>query len=258
MAYKVMFLGTCACDFSQKLTTEFKDCFDKNVRRASSIIIGKNLLVDCGPHVLESLKIAGYKAEDIDNIFITHLHSDHFNYDNISAIAQQHDTPINLWVRRDAEVKEIENVKVIKKDEQAEYQITQDISVTALDANHDEQSFPQWFLFEMSNKKLLYALDGAWFLTKTYDFLKNSRVSCMIVDATCGNYIGDYRIAEHNSIPMIKMMIPSMKTVGIISDFTKIYMSHIAPSLHSPHTEIEKQVKDLDIKVAFDGLSISI
>lgn len=258
MSKKIMFLGTCACDFSEKLLGEFKNSFDKNARRASSIIIGKNLLVDCGPHVLESLKIAGYRLEDIDNIFITHLHSDHFDYDNIAAIAKKHDKAVKLWVRRDAEVEKIDNVQIIKMDEQAKYEIAQDISVTGLDANHDQQSFPQWFLFEVSDKKLLYALDGAWFLTKTYDFLKNSRLDFLIMDATCGNYTGDYRIAEHNSIPMIKMMIPSMKTVEMISDNTKIYMSHLAPSLHSPHEKIEQQVNDLEIKVAFDGLSVSI
>lgn len=81
------FLGTSAADYSDKLKNEYRNCFDKNFRRSSSINIGKSILVDCGPHTIDSLNILGYKLEDIENILITHTHSDHFNYQNIEAIA---------------------------------------------------------------------------------------------------------------------------------------------------------------------------
>lgn len=37
----------------------------------------KNLLIDCGTDIRHSLNAAGYKARDIDAVFISHLHSDH-------------------------------------------------------------------------------------------------------------------------------------------------------------------------------------
>lgn len=169
-----------------------------------------------------------------------------------------HKKPANIWVRCDAVINQMKNVKIIRMEEQTKYQVSSEVSVVSLDANHDEKSFPQWLLFEIVGKKLLYAVDGSWFLTKTYNYLKNSLLDYLFLDATCGDYIGDYRMAEHNSIPMIKLMIPSLIKFGIISSKTQVYITHIATSLHKQHDEIVHQVKDMNIDVAYDGLSIEI
>ena len=84
---KFFFLGTSACDFSQKLLTECKDRFDKDARRASCALIGGRYLIDCGLHVLDSLRIAQKDPAQITDVFITHFHSDHFQAENVKAIA---------------------------------------------------------------------------------------------------------------------------------------------------------------------------
>ena len=86
-------------------------------------------------------------------------------------------------------------------------------------------------------KQFLYALNGAWFLTESYKYLKDRNLDMMVIDATCGDYVGDYRMGEHNSIPMLRLMLPSLKTWGVINDGTKVYMTHLAPRLHLPHEE---------------------
>ena len=79
--FTVVFLGTCACDFSPRLQTDGKDRFDKDVRRSSSILIDGHILVDCGPHTSNSSKII--KKPLRGDIFLLHLHSDHFDAENI-------------------------------------------------------------------------------------------------------------------------------------------------------------------------------
>ena len=59
------------------------------------------------------------------------------------------------------------------------------------------------------------------------------------------------------TIPMIRVMIPSLKTVGIIDSHTQIYLSHIAPSLHIPHKQLVKSVQQDGFIVAYDGLKIN-
>ena len=80
----------------------------------------------------------------------------------------------------------------------------------------------------------------------------------MVLDATVGDYEGDFRMAEHNSIPMIRLMLPSLKTGEIITENTKVYLSHLAPRLHKPHAETAEIVKKDGLFVAYDGLSIEI
>ena len=90
------------------------------------------------------------------------------------------------------------------------------------------------------------------------NFLKKKKLDMLVLDCTCGNYEGEWRIGEHNTIPMIRLMLPSFKKVDIITDETEVYCTHIAPSLHKPHEEICATVGELGAKVAYDGLEVEI
>ena len=253
---KLIFLGTAAANFLPELKTIYKDCFDKTARRASCMLIGENYLVDCGMYVMESIRIAGVDMAKITDIFVTHLHADHFIADHVAQIAAGKEKPLRLWVRRDAVVPEIDNVEVVYLPRHTEVEIAEDMSVVSMDANHDPKSFPQHFIFTIHGKKLLYALDGGWFLTETYNYMRKVKMDMAVLDATCGERIGEWRIGEHNSLPMIRVMVPSLKTWGVLDEETRIYLSHIAPKLHAPHEEIVENVAKDGLLVAYDGLTV--
>ncbi len=255
--FDITFLGTSACDFSPKLKDEFKDKFDKNARRASAVLLDGHILIDAGMHILDSLRIAKINKEAITDIFITHLHKDHFDLQNIKQIALAKKDKLRLFVRFDADLPEIENTEIIKMENFKEYNIG-GYSVTGLPCNHEADAYPRWLLFEKNGKKMLYATDGAWIQNDTYYYLRNSNLNLLIMDCTCGETEGEYRIAEHNTIPMIRLMLPSFKTFGIINDQTKLAVTHLAPSLHKPHDEIQKLLQNDNITVAFDGMKIKL
>lgn len=254
----VTFLGTCACDFSPKLENEFKDKFDYDARRASSILIEERYLIDAGNHILDSLRISNTQLDKITNIFITHLHDDHFDLDNIIQIAKQTKSKLRLWVRENARIEKNEAFEIVKMTPYKRYEVEKGVYITGLDANHDTNSCPQHLLVEINDKKVFYGCDGAWLLANTYNLLRGSNLNVAILDATIGDYEGDYRIAEHNSIPMIRIMLPTLKNEKIITEKTKLYLSHIAPSLHKSHYEIEQIANELGANVAYDGLKIEI
>jgi phosphoribosyl 1,2-cyclic phosphate phosphodiesterase len=256
--YKLCFLGTCACDFSPRLKDELRDRFDNDARRSSALMIGESLLIDCGIHTLESLSIAGKDTRKISDILITHLHGDHYNEDNIRAIASGERAPLRLWVRAGAEIGQIENVEVIEMEQFCRYEIAEGISVCGMPANHDPKAHPQHFLLNLEGKKLFYGCDGGWMLNESYNFLRGAKIDLAVLDATVGDYEGDFRAAEHNSIPMIRLLLPSLRTIGAICDESEIYLSHIAPSLHVSHAETVKIAESFGAKVAYDGLEITI
>lgn len=252
------FLGTSAADFSLLRVTDCKDRFDKNARRASCLQIGENYLIDCGVHVLDSLRIAKTDVTKITDIFVTHFHKDHFVAEHAEAIAADKKTPLRLWCRRDTCIRDLNNIEVIRMEEGVYYHIANGMNVKAVYANHDESSFPQHYVFDFNGKKMMYATDGAWILTRAFQYLKNAKLDVLIIDATCGDYPGDCRMAEHNSIPMIRSMIPFMKNAGMIHDKTEIYLTHLAPSLHKPHDETQKLVESDGLTVAYDGMKLYI
>ena len=253
---KLTFLGTAAANFSPRLKTDCKDCFDQDARRASCMLIGESYLIDCGMYVMESIRIAGVDMSKITDIFVTHLHADHFIADHAAQIAVGKEKPLRLWVRRDAELPPMENVEVVYLPRHTEVEIAEGMSVVSIDANHDPRSFPQHFIFTIHGKKLLYALDGGWFLCESYNYMRKVKMDMAVLDATCGEYLGEWRVGEHNSLPMIRIMVPALKTWGTFDEETKIYLSHIAPKLHAPHKEIVENVAKDGLLVAYDGLTV--
>lgn len=253
---KLFFLGTAAADFSPRLKTDCADRFDKDARRASCILIGERYMVDCGLYAMESLRIAGTDISKITDIFVTHFHADHFVADHAAQIAAGKEVPLRLWVRRDAELPEIPNVEVVRMPKHTVMEVAEGMTVESIDANHHPSTFPQHYIFTINGKQLLYATDGAWFLTESYKYLKDRNLDMMVIDATCGDYVGDYRMGEHNSIPMLRLMLPSLKTWGVINDGTKVYLTHLAPRLHLPHEETVDLVAKDGMEVAYDGLEL--
>lgn len=254
----ITFLGTCACDFSPLLDTVYKNIFDKDARRSSSMLIDGSMLVDCGIHTLESLSILGIEYASIGDIFITHLHDDHFNADHIAEIAKMRSVPLNLWISDSADIEPIPNVKIIKMAPCVSYFVKEGVELIGLPAIHDESSCPQHLLIKCHGKKIFYGCDGAWIQNRTYYFLHRSELDMAVLDCTVGDYEGDYRIAEHNSIPMLRAMLPSLRSFGIITDRTMVYFSHLAPSLHRPHMETVEIARPMGAQVAYDGLALQL
>lgn len=258
MSIRLQFLGTCACDYSPKLENEFKNKFDYDARRSSALLVDDTVLIDCGEHILESLDILGIPYNQITDILITHTHDDHFNEKHIEKIAKNRHSPLRLWIREDANISCIPNVEVVKMKLFERYELENGFYVTSMIANHDPKAFPQHFLLEKNDKRIFYGCDGAWFLTDTYNYLQGKNLDAMILDATVGDYEGDYRISEHNSISMIRLMLPSLKTNRTTNEKTRIILSHIAPSLHKSHRETVEIANVFGALVAYDGLIMEV
>ena len=254
--FELLFLGTCACDFSPRLKTDLKDKFDRDARRSSSVLINGSVLIDCGYHTVESLGIAGIPFSDITDIFITHLHEDHYQPGNIQQIADAKSEPLKVWVREGAELPEYKNVDVRFMTQFEKYE-SAGLTVTGIPANHSPKHSPQHFIIGRGERSIFYGCDGAWFLHDSFKFLKNKHLSLAVFDCTVGDYNGDFRMGEHNSIPMIRLMLPSLRTIGAIDENTKIMISHLTPSLHKPHAETEKIIADFGT-VAYDGMTLKI
>jgi hypothetical protein len=113
MKNELLFLGTSACEFSPRLESDLKCKFDKDARRSSAAIYGGRYLLDCGIHTPESLGIAGCELGKITDIFITHLHRDHYIEENIAQVAKGAGG-VRLWVREDAKEISIPGVTVMR------------------------------------------------------------------------------------------------------------------------------------------------
>ncbi|MBO5019496.1 MAG: MBL fold metallo-hydrolase [Clostridia bacterium] len=252
MGFEILFLGTGAAD---GMNVQFLDNFEnKSLRRCSCAIVDNTVLLDCGLHALSSLSISGINPKNITDIILTHLHDDHFAVKSVNSIAKLN-PDLRLWCREDAVFTAAPNCEIVRMTPFFEYKVGE-LSVTAVPANHTQ--YPQHLSIEKEGKKLFYGLDGAWFLGETVEFMKEKQYDVFVFDATVGDYTGDYRMGEHNSIPMIRLLAKSMQTLNIVNEKSNLVLSHMAMCLHKTHEETCRCVEDDGLLVAFDGMKISV
>jgi len=256
---KIRFIGTAACDYPKNLSELLKGVLDKDIRRGSSVLIDEHILVDCGEHALDSLAIQNIPLKNIDALFLTHLHGDHFRPDSVKTLLSVSPN-LKIYARSDAEAAlraaltpaEVPFVPL----ELMKSIAIEDTVITAYPANHTE--YPAHYLFERDGKTFFYATDGAWIMYDTLKALQGRRLDFLVLDGTVGDYEGDFRVGEHNSIPMIRTMVKSFLTVNLCDEHSIVMLSHIAPSLHKPHAETEELLKKDNLSIAYDGLIVEI
>lgn len=258
----VTFLGTGAFDYRPELETTCRRRFDPDVRRSSCVLVDGSLLIDCGDWALNSLEVAGTDTARITDLLITHTHSDHCRFDHIGALAEGREKPLGVWCHASAAeyFPALPNCAVHTFDEQIP-QTVAGARVTAFLANHRtalKNERPVHYLIEKDGKKFFYGCDGGWFRTGTFQALRDRKIDLFVFDGTVGDYNGDYRVGEHNSIPMVRLLLSSMKSTGVFAEGCKIYISHLAPSLHKPHGETAEKLAPEGILVARDGLTEKI
>ena len=253
---KYTFLGTGAADFSPLLERELADRLDKNARRSASMLLDEELLIDCGPHTCHAAELLGVDRANIRNLLITHIHADHFSPASVRNLAEGQEA-LHVWHCEGAPMPELPGVVYHPLRPFETYDVGR-YRVTALPANHT--GFPvHYSIVEPAGrgereKKLFYGCDGAWFLNETFYKLWNQHYDVFILDGTVGDKLGDFRLAEHNSIPMIRLMLPSLQRQGVFSPQVKIYLSHIARTLHASHDELAALLKKDGLLAAYDGL----
>lgn len=258
---KALFLGTGAADWHINSTIKRSD---GEFRRNTSILINDSVLVDCGPDVLDAMNEFSVNPGLISDIFITHSHKDHFDVESLKNVRlmQAKDAIVNIWADKHV-LSQIEGVEGFVFNE-AIVGVTIKIAgldVTPLSANHPvnhSKECPLHYIFVSKESQLLYAIDGAWLPSDTWYRLRDFRFDSIIWDATVGFVSGDWRIYEHNSIEMVRLMLKSFSEQDMLSADCKIILSHFSKELCPKHDDMQKMLAHDNIIVSFDGMRFMI
>ena len=261
---EILFLGSGAAGWP------FRDYPDSqrqltsgDFRGSSSILINRQILVDCGPTVPKAMDMFSVDPERLKHIIITHTHRDHFLQASLERVIALAGRDINLWlesgaVEKAASLQEICNLRPMKTGEEL---TLGDCNVLPLPANHrvsksDETTLN--FLVNCSGRKMLYALDGAWLTTFTWKAVQKLELDAVIWDATIGDLPGDYRMFAHNNLPMIRLMNESLRNNGVFTDGTRVVLSHLARNLHPPHGDLNVNLDGEGMEAAHDGMVLKL
>ena len=252
---KIMFLGTGAADWN-------KPDASGAIRRFSSALLDGKLLIDIPATALELL------PEDncISDVIITHGHGDHFNLEALRKLALMRKTkgaePICVHVEEGwAEHVSGEHICVKPFDVLEEFEAA-GFTLVPLPANHIPTfpgEKPIHYRITDGEKTLVYATDGAWMPYPAVHALREREpFDALVIDTTIGDgQEGDYRVFEHNSLPMVRIMVDTFLATGNMKKEGTVYLTHMARTLHPPRDVLEASLEDPYV-AAYDGMIAEI
>lgn len=286
---KIQFLGTAA---SPSTPLPFCQCSvcktarligGKNLRRRSSVLVNRDLLVDMGPDIMSSSYDFGVSFTDVTLCLQTHFHEDHFdpemvisrhidygsqklNLINLAASKQTLEFMDSIIGRRsdygslfDEDVAESLSIKltVMRPYEglsQSGYKII------GLPANHGKPEHGCFnFMIEDDNSCLLYFTDTSIIDDNVWAFLSNSGIEADLVVLDCTYGIGfDSRTGDHLALKDFVHHVRRFKDEGILKKSGQVYASHISHEGLLEHNAYDEYGKSNGFRVAYDGLVLNI
>lgn len=250
-----LFLGTGAADWDILQKGDF-------FRRNSAVLVNRELLIDCGAHIFDFAESINNENlyDNVTDIIITHNHSDHFCKETVLTLAQKQKIRIGCDKEIMGIIGENHNIEFIhfvpfKEEKVGNY------TIIPLLSNHDvviagDRCSYNYIIKTPDDKEVFYGLDGAWFLRPSWQEMKKHKFDIMVFDCTVGD-CDDWRLFEHNTIPMLRTIVKAIKESDMIKKSGKLIASHLAKGLHLPHRETEKILNKINVSTAFDGMNIS-
>lgn len=239
-------------------SVRIKNKLSRDYRRFCSVLIDESILIDPSEDIFEfeSTFMLGGLISKAKDIFITHSHMDRFSPLTIEKLAER--SPIKVYLHPSLlpEVAGIKNVEAIPIMPFGLIKL-QDHTVLPLPSNHStelEGEIAYNYLIDSGGTTLLYALDGAWINPMAWRVLSAAELSAIVFDLGAADAPMSLPCVDHNNIEMVKNIVEIMKSSGVYSEKTKIYLSNIpASKKRSIHEELCEAISDLPFRIAYDG-----
>lgn len=253
---RVRFLGTGAADWNGRDARG-------ELRRCSSVLLDNRILIDLTMPSVEMIP----KGAKPEAIFYTHSHGDHFDPAAASKAGVKCAYVHKSWI--DLARKRLDSAIKVMPLELGEAVEVGDIRLTSCPANHatrigGEQT--TMYFVEKGETRLLYATDtggipaGAARIAGIDAHVRDGKgITALVMEATMGvGYEDDFRLYTHSSVATVAQVARVLEKTGRyhprFAD-QKIYLTHMARTLHGTQAEIEKAVP-APLWPAQDGLEV--
>ena len=249
---KIMFIGTGAADY------DWSKYGQPGVSGSTVTLIDDRLLIDCGPTAAAALERFGADLSAITDNIVTHHHGDHFSLESLKKITAGREGKIRLFGTPQVCAEAAPFCEVHPVDYGSRFQAG-GYEILTLPSNHAvEDLFEKTFLYLISGqgRTLLYALDTAWFTTRTYRLLGKTYLNGIIWDATMSES-GDIRIFEHTDPVMCAMMRKNLTDNGNIDEHTRIWFDHRARTLWPADPDKQEKIARREkVELAHEGETV--
>lgn len=249
----LLFLGTGAADWSQPE----KDGF---FRRNAAALLNGTLLLDCGPMVWDYAETHPGVLDDVTDVLVTHDHDDHLDVRTLWRLAAVRRIRVACDGFARAMIGPHPAIDFVPVVPFVPFTLG-GYTVMPVTANHDTvqagvRQACHYIVKTPDGKTVFYGLDGSWFLQPSWEEMRRHRFDVMVFDCTVGDR-DDWRIFEHNTIPMLRMMVREIDAQKLRAPGGRIVASHFARTLHAPHDETARILHAFGVTAAVDGMELT-
>ena len=281
---KITFLGTGAATSYPLMFCKCKVCEQarqlggRNLRKRTSLLVNKDLLIDLGPDVMSASFMYGISIADIKYCLQTHSHSDHFDASHFStripeyavenmpklklfasnATLNKMSEMLNAegYVNDILDPKETANlnldvfpIKATQSFKVGKYQIS------AFSTRHDESVDSLLYTVTEDNHTLFYGTDTDILPEETWKAFRDKQLQfdIVVLDHTYGpNIKGE----GHLNADQFVEQVQRMRDENLLKKKARIFATHISHEGNPIHSELVRYAKKHGYEVAYDGLII--
>ena len=271
---KVKFLGTAAAEGWPGVFCECENCRrareagGKNIRTRSSLLLNDIYKVDLPPDTYLHVLKYGLNLAEIEHIFITHSHQDHFYFEELNMrrppfahIAEGRVTTIygNDKVG-DAIASMVENPGYrlrFRRCEPFRSFTAGDMKVTPMRADHAYDQVAMFYIFEYlpEGKTVLVGFDTGWYPPDTWEALSQFRLDMAIFDCTNGAREGR---RGHMGISAVVELKVELEKMGVLTPDSLCFATHFSHNGGLLHHQLEEALGPYGIQPAYDGLEVEL
>ena len=258
----LQFLGTKAGTEHRKYApTESRSIFGYAMLYAPP-----NAVIDFAEDARDKIRHWGLNEKDVDNIFFTHGHPDHFHAPTVLSFAR------DRWQTYSRKTRAFASETVYARLEQTcgkaeagafltvtkvtvgdRINLADNLAVTVMPSTHWTAPTPIHLLIEFHDKKILYAVDSAAGQDDYFAALKGHVLDAVIVDCTYLDREVDPSKSGHMNYKMVRHFMSKLRARDLATQSTRCYITHMVPVKYSQCAPV---AREMDLLMAHDGLRI--
>jgi ribonuclease BN (tRNA processing enzyme) len=266
------FLGTGSGDFY--IARKRSDIY--NNRYPTQLLLPHGCLIDFSSEAINLLRKYDIAFGSIKNIFITHSQLDHFHAPTIIQFALERkeysQVPVNIWGT--------EMIRYILEQEILFSDTTNLITINTLvplsecnlgylrilpiPANHLKNGYFEKigeialnFIISVGSKRILYAVDTGYPEDDIWKIWNMYKLQVIILEATLGDSAKNPLLGHLNFSQAIDIIKQFRKNKNIEKNGQAI-LTHLNPFYIVTEEKAKEQLDNLGIRMAFDGMQITI
>lgn len=251
----------------------------KDIRTRSQALIDDRISIDFPVDAFLHTAYCGLDMRRVKDIVITHAHYDHFLTQDLFSRPQGYEGALNVYATPASATKMCETIESREKayaegrrvrtsDFDVRYHpIEPEVSFeigeyrfTPLKSHHAQGVQSVMYVIDnmKEDKHILWAHDTGPFYASAWDWLKSYPHVFDLVSLDCTLGRGELITAAHMDIVGCHETKEKLRSMGLIDDGTRVYLSHIGHLLGQTHEELAAEAAELGMHPAFDGMTIEL